>query len=964
MDYVLLQNVDKDLKYYGVYSTESETFGVSDILCKARQKYYETGAKQHDRGTLKTVYGTFRYIYSIESGTPLKFKKVMGSHQIERVTPTANGYCVETYDNEHHPIKKSYFDNRHDWEKTEFFSASDRSSPIYAVFPSTEGNKPILLCKYKNGRTDTLYPFNISLDKEFTDRLNILTNEPRIFCVTSSGSFYFCTKEEFSVRRNALDKILKQENENTDSQKEKDEEENKAETQNDGSAFVIDSKKLSENKKPIFDLRNSKEILVSDKQTSVERNNAQMYANSDFFTKIEQIAKKNNIDINSVRNTARPSEDEPAKTEKSDIGTSYANTENSFDIREKTFTSFKVDESEKTGPDVKTESKEHSSDYAEKIQNAFKAENQEDGYGEICAFASECPYETVDKQIIEAGGKQYYYFGSLDGSKRSGKGRTVMKNGNTAYEGQYLDDKRDGFGVYYYKSGKLCYTGNWKQNKRDGLGAAFSPNDGSVFVGEWKNDKSVNVGAGFDAAGRLLYAGGVDNGKRNGAGITYNDTDKTFFVGKYKDGEFLGTGTQFDSSGNLLYTGGYNDNKRSGNGTSYKSDGTVEYKGEWLDGKYNGKGKLYLSDGGMIKGSFKDGMANGECTLTDGNGKIIYIGGFSNDIYNGTGRLYSDDGSYAEGRFADGEPTGIFNEYSSDKSLVYCGEWTDMRRSGRGIEYKNDLKIYEGEFDNSLYNGEGKLFKDGEQVYSGSFVNGKRCGLGTEFKKDEVVYFGMWKDDKYNGCGIIYSEGEAKFVGMFSDGMKNGRINEIKNNSVIRKSLYKNDELIYMCEYSFDGSLEYYGGVKNNMRNGMGCSFMSSCEKQFEGIFKNGKHEKSMKVVLKELPILPVCDELKGTEYELYRKTPRYIIERSISNGTVSGIYTGKLKDGMPDGNGTVLYSDHRYTGAFVEGKPDGYGIIYMNDGKEYQGYFSTKPFTGAETVIMTDITYYYSETR
>ena len=119
-----------------------------------------------------------------------------------------------------------------------------------------------------------------------------------------------------------------------------------------------------------------------------------------------------------------------------------------------------------------------------------------------------------------------------------------------------------------------------------------------------------------------------------------------------------------------------------------------------------------------------------------------------------------------------------------------------------------------------------------------------------------------------------------------------------------------------------------------------------------------------MKVVLKELPVLPVCDELKGTEYELYRKTPRYIIEKSISNGTVSGIYTGKLKDGMPDGNGTVLYSDHRYTGAFVEGKPDGYGIIYMNDGKEYQGYFSTKPFTGAETVIMTDITYYYSETR
>ncbi len=1009
MDYVLLQNVDKNLIYYGIYSTDSEIRDGSDILCTARKKYFETGTKQRDRSTLKTPYETFRYSYSLEDGAPLKFRKLRGTQQIERVAPTPDGYYVETSDYERHPIKKTYFDNRHMWKKTEFFSLSDRSAPIFVLFPSIEGEKPVILRKVKNGRTDTLYPFNISLDKELTDKLNILTNEPRIFCVTSSGSFYFCTNEEAKERRNALNKLLEREKE-----KAEQEDENESDTSDEEetqSAFVVDGSKLNGEKKlkGCFDLKNSTEIRVSEMPTEEE----EPIGNDDFFSKIEEIAKKNHIDISAARNKKLDSDILPDREDSSESSAAEETEEKpkvkpvaafEFDdddtepveeinIKLDDFTAFKVvdmdsnenhqkaeepvseEKTKKTEKPVEqpkdsepkiTEREAEDEPVEEIAAKSEKADSSEEvaATQTECVFASECPYEMIDKQIIEAGGRQYYYFGDLDGGKRSGRGRTVMKNGDTAYEGQYLDDKRSGFGVYYYKSGKLCYTGNWKQNKREGLGIAFSPNDGSAFVGEWHEDRSVNVGASFDSEGKMLYAGNVDNGRKNGTGITYNDEDKTFFVGKYKDGEFLGTGTQFDSEGTLLYTGEYRDNKRCGSGTSYNGDGTVEYKGQWLNNQYDGEGKLNLPDGGMLKGSFKNGKAYGKCVLTDSDGKVIYTGSFVDDNYNGTGRLYSDDGSYAEGRFVDGEPTGIFNEYTKDKKLVYCGEWTDMHRNGRGIEYRDGEKIYEGEFRDSVYHGEGKLFENGRHVYSGAFSEGKRCGFGVEFKEEEIIYRGMWSENKYNGCGILYRDGEARFVGMFSDGMRNGRINEIQNHKVIRRSLYKDNVLTYMCEYSPDGSLEYYGGVKENMRNGMGCSFMASCEKQFEGIFKNGKHEKAMKVVLKELSALPICQELENTEYDLYRKTPQYIIEKPISNGKASGIYTGRLKDGRPDGSGTILYSDHRFTGIFDEGKPEGEGIIYMNDGRERKGYFSTKPFTDCETVILSDITYYYSERR
>ena len=402
--------------------------------------------------------------------------------------------------------------------------------------------------------------------------------------------------------------------------------------------------------------------------------------------------------------------------------------------------------------------------------------------------------------------------------------------------------------------------------------------------------------------------------------------------------------------------------QRSGQGTSYHADGTVCYRGEWKNGRYHGEGTLYLENGGTLSGSFQNGKAHGKATLTDCNGRVIYIGSFVDDNYNGTGRLFTEDGGYAEGRFVDGEPTGIFNEYTPDKKLIYCGEWTDMHRNGRGIAYRNGEKCYEGEFRDSLYHGEGKLYENGSAVYLGSFVNGKREGFGIAYQKNIMLYKGLWKNDSYNGCGILYTDNEAQYVGQFEDGAMNGRINEIAGRTVIRKSIYTRGERTYTCEFTHGGSLVYYGNMHGDERSGMGCSFIESAEKQFEGIFRHNQPDKPMKVSLRELSELPVCKELENTEYELYRLTPEFIIEKSIRTAGASGLYSGRLKNGLPDGNGTILFSDHRYTGHFVDGKPCGEGIVYRNSGEECRGVFSTEPVPDCRTLLLSEITYYYTE--
>lgn len=925
MDYDFSKILDKNIIFYGIYNTEVEIQDGSDALYTVRKAFFESGKKLKNRNTIKTSSDIYRYSYNIDDGSILKWKKLLGKLQVERVVETADGYYIESMDFDKRPVKRTYYNLHHIWQKSEFYSVSDKLSPIYVITPSFENDLPVIIRTIKNGSSDKLYPFTVQLDKALTEKLNIISNEPHIFCRTSQGDFYFCTKNELDERKTALDKMIK-----------RDIEENIPEpvfeSAKEPSAFIVNSEKLDESKNNSnFDLSKSEEIHISAAEIIQEENtkpseNKEAISGEELLSRIDKIIE-NNKSLASAENP-------------DDIisETSYAETDKNENIKNPI-----------------TESAEETA--VKLLSPAFTYEQ-----GEIppqratsCIFASECPYETIEKQIIESGGKQYFYFGELENNKRSGRGRTAMKSGETAYEGDYVDDRRDGFGVYYYKSGKLCYTGNWKKNKRNELGIAFSPIDGSAYIGEWKDDTSVGIGASFDRKGKLMYLGSLENGKKDGAGITFGENDSTFFVGKYKDGAFLGTGTQFAKDGTILYTGEYKNNMRIGTGTSYNPDGTVRYSGRWFNNVYDGEGTVHLDDGSTIKGSFKNGKVFGKATLADKDGKVIYIGSFVDDVYNGTGRLFSDDGAYAEGRFVDGEPTGVFNEYNSDGKLIYCGEWNDMHRNGRGIEYKNGEKIYEGGFVNSEYSGDGKLFEGGKLIYTGTFFGGKRDGFGVEFKDDKMIYQGLWKNDIYNGSGILYENGSAEYAGMFSDGKKNGRINRISNNTVIRKCLYKDDELTYMCEYSDDGSLLYYGSIKDGKRNGMGCSFIPYCEKQFEGIFKNGEPDKAMKVCLKELAELPECKALDNTEYELYRKTPEYIIEKNISGG----IFTGKLKDGKPDGKGTILYSDHRYTGMFSDGEPDGEGVIYMRDGGEIKGNFRSEPFTDCETIILANITYY-----
>ena len=963
-----MQKADKELIFYGVYNTRAELADGGDILCTVRQKFFESGKRQKNRSTFNISGEMIKASYTLEEGRPLKWKKLIGSRLAERVTIKEKCYFVESMDSERHVYKRAYFDYQHNWIYTDYFLSENSSSPDCTFAPYVDGDRPAVIVKTGNDVFETLYPFEKALDKELTEKLNDAAGEPRVLCRTSSGTFYFCTKVEAEDRQRALDRLL---DEKIQAEQDMDEDELIE------PGFEVDISAAEQSMKSSYQHEPQDDIYASsenENESDIDSISlAQMQTDTDADAEPEKEQEpapvtalsdeeEKPLDIDDIIDTVpepsaelqtspdgqtaafmpenikdvKTSEQEKAEPEKDDIQEAEKHPQGLHDempVQEFAFTEDRLFEESRTGQEA-----------------AVSAET-----GEMCALAGQCPYENTDKLIIESGGRQYFYFGGTDGDSRHGSGRTVMFDGKTAYEGGYKDDKRHGFGTYYFKSGKLCYAGNWHENKREGLGAAFSSSDGSAYIGKWHENEPVSVGASFDREGRLIYVGKTSQGKRSGTGITYSEESDTFFVGKYRDGEFLGRGTQFDSEGNMLYAGGFSGGMRCGEGVSYMPDGSVRYKGMWKNDRYHGDGTLYLEDGCTLRGSFRRGRAEGKCTLCDASGRMIYNGGFSDDLYNGAGRLYSDDGSYCEGRFASGEPTGVFNEYDAQGQLVYCGEWTDMQRNGKGVEYRKGQKLYEGDFVSGVWNGSGKLYEEGELVYIGNFTDGKVSGFGREIDGDDIVYIGMWEDGSYNGCGILYENGSPKYAGSFRNGEKDGRINELINGRILRKCLFEKDKMTYMCEYSEDGSILYYGNVQDGKRSGMGCSFNAACEKEFEGIFRNGKPEKAMSVLYRELEELPVCTELEGTEYSSYSHSPEYAVELSYGGG----IYTGQVHDGKPHGRGTVVYFDHRYTGMFSYGEPSGKGVIYMRDGSEIEGEFSPEPTPSCETLVFTNLTYY-----
>lgn len=138
-------------------------------------------------------------------------------------------------------------------------------------------------------------------------------------------------------------------------------------------------------------------------------------------------------------------------------------------------------------------------------------------------------HNNVADITLESNGAIYYYFGESYSNKRNGRGRTLMSDGKTAYEGQYSNDMRHGVGSFYYRDGGLCYWGDWQENLRNGFGLGISSETGVAHIGHWNQNKPEGVGVRFDKDGNFMYLDSASHRTNGGIRVT-GFTDSSMFV--------------------------------------------------------------------------------------------------------------------------------------------------------------------------------------------------------------------------------------------------------------------------------------------------------------------------------------------------------------------------------------------------------------------------------------------------
>lgn len=507
------------------------------------------------------------------------------------------------------------------------------------------------------------------------------------------------------------------------------------------------------------------------------------------------------------------------------------------------------------------------------------------------------------------------------------------------YAGELQNNERRGFGVRADLNKHCAFAGNWFCDGHGGVRMQVNEN-GQIGIQYIDHSTEEDLPGGvtiFDANGTLLYSGDFQQERRHGIGTGILDSG-LLYTGQWDQDQPNGNGVLIDDCGVLQYQGQWANGQRHGTGTEYQN-GRPCYKGEWHADQYHGAGVLYLDNGNHISAQFHHGQPVGNITEQTSDGRTVYVGAWQNGHRNGQGTLYLSDDVTLEGRFENDILSGEVIERNHEGTILYRGSYTNGQRHGIGQWYEQGQLRYEGSFVAGKRSGRGKCYENGDLVYAGELQDDLRCGIGASLKNGQPVYFGQWIQDRPCGYGLLYIDGKPVYAGAFTDGKRNGRINEYRNDKLYRELICRNDEEEYMIEYE-NGHPAYAGAVFARERSGLGRLLNEYCECIQQGVFKNGTLVRASQVIPRRLEPLPCPDALVGTPYEeMIQTTESYTLGLS-QNG---GIYSGMLKDGIPNGPGTISYPDHIFTGMFEHGVPCGNGQLYLCNGEVVSGIFGAQ---------------------
>ena len=116
------------MQFYAVYYARYDgEVAKDDLFYELRRDFFADGRRLKNKVVRRLNETDYRYSYVLESGSPMKWKKLAGYRLLEKSFSESDGsYQIVTQDAQKYIRKAAFFDFDHRWKRTEYFSPDVR----------------------------------------------------------------------------------------------------------------------------------------------------------------------------------------------------------------------------------------------------------------------------------------------------------------------------------------------------------------------------------------------------------------------------------------------------------------------------------------------------------------------------------------------------------------------------------------------------------------------------------------------------------------------------------------------------------------------------------------------------------------------------------------------------------------------------------------------------------------------
>ena len=183
---------------------------------------------------------------------------------------------------------------------------------------------------------------------------------------------------------------------------------------------------------------------------------------------------------------------------------------------------------------------------------------------------------------------------------------------------------------------------------------------------------------------------------------------------------------------------------------------------------------------------------------------------------------FSNGNVYSGNWNLNGEIEGYGIYLIKNKNVITEGIWLKGNIIYGRIFFPNG-DIYEGDIKNSVPHGNGMIIFKNEEIYKGDFENGEMTGKGTFIYSDKSYYSGKIKNGVFEGKGSIKWNNGTEYHGNFVNSVLSGK-GKMYNNNTGEKYVGYFDKNEFHGEgvYTYRNGDIYEGNFEYGNRKGRG----------------------------------------------------------------------------------------------------------------------------------------------